>query len=323
MLYACIFLRFSTNAQTIFRFLMDKLLLIMAIGKVPYDSLKVFAEAGRRKSFKAAAAQLNISPAAVSQRIRQLEERLAVRLFIRKTRKVILTDEGQLLLDSVESGFRTLESGLASVANYRDQRPIYVAATNTFADQCLLPSIGDYQESHPDGAPVRLVVSVDLMDLEAEKIDFAIRQGDGNYPGCQSLKLAPSHYVAVCAAHRQQDVLTLPLINVEWPAHMHSAPNWQRWLELNPDISLGERPTIGVSIESMAIRTAVSGQGLALTDRLFAQRELEAGELVVAFPGANTMRLDYGHFLVRPNDSFRQAAEPLWQWLLNRFSSAA
>lgn len=292
----------------------------MAIGEIPFDSLKVFAVAGRRHSFKAAASELSISPAAVSQRIRVLEDRLAVRLFIRKTRKVILTDEGQLLLDAVERGISFIESGLASVARYRDQRPIYVAATNTFADQCLLPSIGDYQDYISDGTPVRLVVSGDLLDLDAERIDIAIRQGRGAYADCQSIKLAPSDYIAVCAAHRRQDSSTLPLISVDWPAHMLEAPKWESWLELNPDVVFGERRSIGVSIESMAIRTALAGQGLALVDRLFVQRELQDGELVEAFPGSNAMRLNYAHFLVRPNGLARPSAESLWHWLLKKFS---
>lgn len=295
----------------------------MAIGEIPYDSLKVFAVAGRMESFKAAAKALNISPAAVSQRVRILEERIAVRLFIRKTRKVVLTDEGRLLLSAVENGFRAIDSGLAALAEFSDQRPIYVAATNTFADQCLLPSIGDFQKVSPDTSPVRLVVSGDLLDLQVEKIDIAIRQGRGDYVGCQSVELAPSDYIAVCAANRRSEILDLPLINVDWPAHMQGAPSWQRWLDLNPDAKVAERHAIGVSIESMAIRTAVAGQGLALTDRLFVERELENGDLVDAFPGSRSLRLEYGHFLVRPEGTNRQSAEPLWQWLLQRFSLAS
>lgn len=299
---------------------MIKLWFIMSIGEIPFDSLKVFSVAGRRKSFKAAASELNISPAAVSQRIRMLEDRLAVRLFIRKTRKVILTDEGQLLLDSVERGINLIESGLASVAKYRDQRPIYVAVTNTFADQCLLPSIGDYQDYSSNDTPVRLIVSGEMLDLNAERIDIAIRQGGGSYVDCKSIKLAPSDYIAVCAAHRRQDLSTLPLISVDWPAHMHEAPTWQKWLELNPDVVLGERRSIGVSIESMAIRTALAGQGLALADTLFVKQELQDGELVEAFPGSNALRLNYAHFLVRPNGLARPSVETLWQWLLHKFS---
>jgi len=292
----------------------------MAIGEIPFDSLKVFAVAGRRKSFKAAATELNISPAAVSQRIRLLEQRLAVRLFIRSARKVVLTDEGQLLLDATESGFSAFESGLASVARYRDQRPIYVATTNTFADQCLLPVISNYQNYNHEGASFRLVVSGDLLDLEVERIDIAVRQGRGEYKGCESVKLAPSDYLVVCAKQRVQDISTLPLINVDWPTNIPDAPNWQRWLEMNPDICLGERPSIGVLIESMAIRAAAAGQGLALVDKLYVQRELEAGELIEAFPSSNALQLGYGHFLVRPNGYLRQMAEPLWQWLLHKFS---
>jgi LysR family glycine cleavage system transcriptional activator len=159
-----------------------------------------------------------------------------------------------------------------------------------------------------------------LLDLDAERIDIAIRQGRGMYANCESIKLADCEYVAVCPAHLQKHSSTLPLITVDWPVHMADAPKWPSWLELNPNIEFGERRSIGVSIESMAIRAALAGQGLALVDRFYVQSELRNGELVEAFPGSNALQLSYAHFLVRPNGLARPSAESLWQWLLQKFS---
>ncbi len=282
------------------------------------DSLRVFEVAARRLSFKEAGAELCITPAAVSQRIRQLEEVLDVALFRRLTRQVVLTEDGQVLAARLREGLGIIDDAIGEIRERRAARPLILATHTTFAEQCLLPRIGDAQLAL-EGAELRLLVSDDLVDLAREPVDLAVRQGSGDYPGTQSRMLFPGRYVAVCTATVARAWTAAPLIHVDWPARIVSAPGWAAWFALVGCQMPPGAGAIHVASESMAIKAALAGHGLALVHLAHAAKELESGALVRPFAVDRVLETDLAHHLVRAPRRRHPRADALWGWLLATF----
>jgi DNA-binding transcriptional LysR family regulator len=140
--------------------------------------IEIFIEAARRQSFSAAARVLQVTPAAVSQSVRSLEERLGARLFTRTTRNVRLTDEGRRYFERVEPALRSLTSAAEALAEERDEMrgPIRISSTTAFGRTHALPVLRDFMAAHP-GIDIELSLSDQFVDLVGEGFDFAIRAG--------------------------------------------------------------------------------------------------------------------------------------------------
>lgn len=282
-------------------------------------SLRVFDAAARRLSFKAAAEELHVSAAAVSQRIRQLENHLGARLFQRLTRQVVLTEEGQLLASRVRVGLAVLDDAVAAVSKRRQARPLLLSTTTTFAEQCLLPVLGSFSAEYRE-VEVRVDVSNELVDLETEGIDLAIRQGHGAYPMLDVKMLFSGQYVPTCSRTVAKRLAQTRLIHVDWPARITAAPTWNQWLRrYDPDL-LQTHGGIHVATEAMAIRAAIAGQGVALVHLRHLTRELETGELVRPFGEDAILSRSLNYYLVRSRRQRHPSAHALWLWLLAQFS---
>ena len=146
----------------------------------------------------AAAASLNLTPGAISQRVRNLEERLDVRLFRRSHRRIDLTSEGSELLDSLSPAFRQIEDAVAGVAGRRGERPLAINTVSSFAASWLTPRLGKFYDKHPD---ISLEIQVDcgLVDFAREPVDFAIRHGLGDYPGVEARWLFAPEMIVVAS----------------------------------------------------------------------------------------------------------------------------
>lgn len=283
------------------------------------ESLRVFDAAARRLSFKAAAEELHVSAAAVSQRIRQLENQLGTRLFQRLTRQVMLTEEGQLLASHVRAGLAVLDNAVFAVNRRRHDRPLLLSTTTTFAEQCLLPRLGSFSAERRD-VEVRVVVSNELADLEGDDIDLAVRQGHGNYPHLEVKMLFSGRYVPACSHTVGKQLAQARLIHVDWPDRIAVSPTWKEWFR---HYNCGLRQTHGgvhVATEAMAIRAAIAGQGVALVHLRHITRELETGELVRPFAEETTLSSALNYYLVRSKRQCRPSVNALWLWLLAQFS---
>ncbi len=137
-----------------------------------------FLQAARHESFSAAAKALGISPAAVSQNIKSLEDQLGARLFQRTTRQVKLTPEGQRYLARCAPAVEALGEAAEALKSDRDsfRGHLRVTSTTSFGRRHILPAIADFQALHPD-LRVELTLSDGFVDLVAEGFDLAIRGG--------------------------------------------------------------------------------------------------------------------------------------------------
>lgn len=275
------------------------------------DVLRVFESAARQLSFTAAAAELGSSQPAISQQIKRLERQLAVRLFDRVYRGIVLTEAGEVLLRYVQDGLASLDAGLAAVTAGQQHEVLQVATDFAFAAYWLMPRLQRFHQLHPE-LDVSLITSErDLGALPAE-IDVAISFGDGRFKHGEAHLLFREEVFPVCSPQllkgRPQplppSVLTeLPLLHLR----PESRSRWFDWKGLFRALGIAEAPSPGMlrfDNYTLLIQAAIAGQGVAigwghLVDQLLAQ-----GLLCRACAGE--ARSEFGYYLVLPQRKRRQ-----------------
>jgi len=145
-------------------------------------ALRGFEAAARHLSFTRAAAELNVTPAAVSHAIRELELDLTVRLFERSSRVVRLTPAGELLSRAVAEGLGTIGRAVQRLRAVDGRPKLMVTTSPSLAAKWLVPRLDGFLAQHPE-VDVRIDVSQGLADFAEDGVDIAIRFGTGDYPG--------------------------------------------------------------------------------------------------------------------------------------------
>lgn len=242
-----------------------------------------------------------MTQAAVSYQIRMLEERLGTSLFHRVGRKVALTDKGRALAPVITEAFDRMRSGFASLSAQESQ-VLTITTTSSMATLWLASRLGAFQMEHPDLA-VRLDTSNDWRDFARDGIDVALRGGRGSWPGMDSRKLMPNRLAALCspefiARHG-------PITEA---AQLHHLPRfspddiwWHEWFEAVGAPLTGGGGHRGLYLDSQAMegRAAMTGQGVAIVSAFLWRAELEAGQLIEAFPSRVVIPMAY--WLVYPS----------------------
>ncbi|WP_298231642.1 LysR substrate-binding domain-containing protein [uncultured Azohydromonas sp.] len=307
----------------------------------PLHLLRTFEAAARHLSFTKAAQELHVTPAAVSQQIKALEEALGVPLFQRLTRALRLTDAGAALLPGVTEAFNTLAATVERVRATGTTATLDLAAPPSFASHWLLPRLDDFCRRHP-GIELRLSSGLDAVEhggeasalerLRARSNDavhhLAIVFGAGSYPGWRVVPLFTPHYLPVCtpalaqALHQPADLAGCTLIHDETLAGAGGPLGfgWPQWLQAagvrRPADAQRQRRFANAVL---AIGAALAGQGVALVSRELIAPQLAAGTLVAPFPLA--VEAPYGYALVTPERSAaRPAVAALREWLQQQAS---
>lgn len=148
------------------------------------DQLVSFLAVARERSFTSAAAKLNVSQSALSHTIRELEERLGVRLLTRTTRSVSPTEAGERLLRNIGPRFEEIEAELAAVRELREKPAgtVRITATEFSIDTILLPKLAPLLREYPD-VKVEMIVDYGLTDIVAQQYDAGVRSGDADRQG--------------------------------------------------------------------------------------------------------------------------------------------
>jgi LysR family transcriptional regulator, glycine cleavage system transcriptional activator len=282
----------------------------------PLASLRAFEAAARHLSFRRAAEELAVTPTAVSHQIRQLEERLGVRLFERHTRQVVATAAALELYPVLRDGFDAFARAVEAVADRRARRSLTLSATSAFAARWLIPRIGSFRRAHP-GLDLRLHASDEPVRLDGRDIDAAIRYGRGPYPGLAALPLAADCFAPVCSPalrlRRRADLARWPLLHFEWRNRRADNPTWRRWLEQAGVREVSPDAGVVFSDENHAIQAALAGQGVALLSLLLVAPDLRSGALVQPFgPALEGYRY---HLVHAPDAPRREELAALAAWL--------
>jgi LysR family transcriptional regulator, glycine cleavage system transcriptional activator len=258
---------------------------------VHLNALRVFEAASRHLSFVAAADELNVTPPAISQQIRTLEEYLGAPLFLRSKLGISLTSQALAAYPDIRDGLRQLAAGLNRLRSSAEDSLVTMTVAPSFAAKWLLPRIDHFREKHPL-LDIRLDTTDRLVDFAAEGIDVGVRYGLGGYPGLQADKLFDEDVFPVCSpallARKQQQaddswLSRMTLIHDTTSSFDPAFPVWRTWLLAHGMTNVD--PTRGLRLNSsvLAIQAAIDGQGVTLARSVIVKPDLDAGRLVKPF----------------------------------------
>jgi LysR family glycine cleavage system transcriptional activator len=267
----------------------------------PLNALKAFEAAARHESFTRAAEELFVTQGAVSQQVKALETELSVKLFNRERQRLIITEAGRDYLAVVRDALDRIAIGTERLLEKQNAGVLTVSTSPDFAAKWLVHRLGGFLEAHP-GIDLRVSATLHHVDFTREEVDLAVRHGDGNWPGLNTVRLSTEQLFAVCSPNalkgrrrngQPADIFKLPLI------HTESRTDWGRWLQAAgiDDTQVTHGPVL--NRESMAIDAAINGQGIALTRTTLAAWDLINGRLVRPLPEA--LRLSKTYWIVCPN----------------------
>ena len=288
----------------------------------PLKSLQAFESAGRHLSFTQAAQELNVTPGAISQQIRQLEEFLQQRLFKRLNRAIVLTDAGQLLLPMVSGGFEQLREAISAVQR-SDDGPLTITSAPSFVSKWLIPRLANFKRQHPD-IDVRIDTSDRLVDFSREDIDVGIRFGDGEYPELDTVFLFSFDLVPVCSPSllndgpglcQVSDLKHYTLLHSNYDELDPGWPDWAMWLKVVEGDDVDANHGIFFNQSDQLFQAALDGQGVALLANVMADPEIAAGRLVQPFSTRLPVQLNY-HLVTSPYKAGTAKVAAFREWIL-------
>jgi LysR family transcriptional regulator, glycine cleavage system transcriptional activator len=253
----------------------------------PLSPLRFFEAAGRHRSFKLAAAELNVTPSAVSHGIVGLEQALGVELFIREPRRLSLTPEGADYLPYVSEALSLIAIGTQRLPNHRANRTIAVSCAPTLASRWLLPRLHGFSKRWPN-VSVSVDTSRGQVGFPVDGFDFALRMSRAPVAGAAWTRLFGERLVPVCSpAYRDTLVDEAGAVDLRRATLIHVTPaseDWQAWLD-GSGIA-GIEPAGGLRFDTiqLAFEAAIEGLGVALGRRPLVDRDLAAGALVAISP---------------------------------------
>lgn len=252
----------------------------------PLSSLRAFEAAARHGSFKQAAAELAVTPTAISHQIRFLEEHTGLTLFERQVRKVALTEAGAQLYPVLRDGFNAFEAALAGLTTGAARQEVTISATSAFTAKWLAPRVARFSERHP-GIDLLLHASDATVDVAGAAVDIAIRYGRGPYAGAHAEAMFSDRFAPLASPDlgplTPADLARTPLIEFRWLNPDPLNPTWEQW---HAAAGLPWRRGPGqlrFSDEGHAIQAALAGQGVALLSLALVADDLAAGRLVQPF----------------------------------------
>ena len=293
----------------------------------PLPALRFFEAAGRHQSFKLAAAELNVTPSAISHGIVGLEQSLGVELFVREPRGISLTTAGADYLSYVSEAFSLIAIGTQRLPNHRANRPIALSCAPTLASRWLLPRLAAFRTHWPD-ANVTVDTSHRQVGFPVDGFDFAIRLSRAPVAGTAWTRLFGERLVPVCSPayrdslrdeHGNVDLRHATLIHVN-----SASEDWQAWIDgvaIDGVATEGFELNDGLRVDTiqLAFEAASMGLGIALGRRPLVDRDLASGALVEASPHTIASSTAYWLVCAQNADSAQQRPElfDFKRWLLS------
>lgn len=272
----------------------------------PLNALRAFEATARHASFTRAAAELHVTPAALSHQIRGLEDFLGHRLFHRKARSITLTTAGELIYPGLHAAFAQVRRTIDLLDLGRNDRVLVVSAPPGFTAKWLAPRLYRFLMGSPE-IDARITASQSFANFTSDGIDVAIRNGREPFPGLFAQRLLDVRMLPVLSPRLAADVggLTtpndlkrVPLIHDDSLATLSGWVRWPDWLEAagveGMDVTRGLR----FNSADHAIEATVEGAGVLLAHKALVLDDLRTGRLVAPF--ALELAADRGFYLVCP-----------------------
>lgn len=261
--------------------------------KIPLTALRTFEAAARSGSFKAAAEELFVTPAAVSYQVKALEAWLGTRLFERSSKGVQLTDDGERLSREAHRALLDISQSLSGLQFRPDLHALVLATTPALAASWLIPRLGDFYQSQPQ-INVRVETSNELVDLLRDScVDLAIRTSSRIDPGLVSRSLMTERFAVYAAPGLAEQVSQgrVKLISLRWQIPGGFAVDWATWCAAaGLDQWLSQALLREYDDEHFALNAAIAGHGFVLASNVLVADSVAKGLLVpyrpdVSLPG--------------------------------------
>ncbi|HAW94351.1 MULTISPECIES: transcriptional regulator GcvA [unclassified Arsukibacterium] len=251
----------------------------------PLNALKAFETAARHLSFTKAAEEMYVTQAAISHQIKALEDHLGLKLFMRKNRSLLLTEEGQSYFLDIKEIFLQLHEATEKLLVRGAKGSLTVSLQPSFAIQWLVPRLNQFSEQHPD-----IDVRIKAVDLDegslTDDVDVAIYYGRGNWRNLRADKLHTEYLLPVCSPlllnsgkplNEPTDLAKHNLL------HDSSRRAWKAWFTSQgfKQFNVNQGPIFSHS--SMVLQAAIHGQGVALAHNVLARPDINSGRLIVPF----------------------------------------
>ena len=257
----------------------------------PLNSIRAFEATARHLSFKLAAEELFVTPAAISYQIKSLEDYLGVRLFIRENRSILMTPAAQRCYNEIKSGFEQIAKGIEKAQSEQNNGVLTVSAGPAFTIKWLAPRLHEFIDLHPD-IDAKISASLTFSDLRHDTVDAAIRFGNSQDPSLYSEKLADEVLVPLChpnllkGKHPLTDINNLrahPLIHDDSVNFKHDHPGWAEYIQEKGVTGVNSQKGVRFNQADHALQAAIDGNGILLGRRTLALPDLLAGRLIAPF----------------------------------------
>ena len=256
----------------------------------PLNALRAFEASARQLSFTRAAEELFVTQAAISHQIKALEEHLGIKLFMRKNRSLLLTEEGQSYYLDIKDIFNSLHEATERLLARGAKGAITVSSQASFAIQWLVPRLSTFNSLHGD-IDVRIKAVDQAENSLTEDVDIAIYYGRGSWPNIYAEKLHTEYLIPVCspllvqenAMNGKPPLLAFDDLSEHTLLHDTSRKDWKRWFkQVNvKGANVNHGPIFSHS--TMVLQAALHGQGVALAYSVLAKPDIDAGRLVCPF----------------------------------------
>ena len=270
-----------------------------AYDRLPLNALRVFEAVATRLNFSDAAEALHVTPAAVSQQIKALEDYLQTPLLRRNGRGVQLTIEGTRLLPGLRRGLDELEAALQQIRQERETGRVNVSTLSSFLQKWLTPRLVDLHKQHPD-IDFHIHASSEVIDFARTDFHAAIRLGSGDYPGLHTEKILDEHLVAVASP----DILAKfgPLSSSsaldKLPLLHGTEIDWSRWFSGDTDCLKAALRGAFLDDSAALLSAAIEGLGFGILRWTLAAGELQAGRIALA--SQRVLPYRYAYYFVCP-----------------------
>lgn len=265
----------------------------------PLNALRTFEAAARSESFTRAAQELCVTQGAVSHQVKALEATLGIKLFVRARQRLAITEAGREYLMVVRDALDRIALGTERLVQRQTSGALTVSTSPDFAAKWLVHRLDRFAAAHP-GIDLRVSATMHQVDFAREDVDLAVRHGEGNWPGLESVRLWSERLFPVCSPRllggrnrvsSASDLLKFPLLRLDdWTI-------WNRWFDaagVNNPVAQG--PVLNRA--SMLIDAAVDGQGIALARTALAAWDLINGRLIR--PIDISLRMSNTYWIVHP-----------------------
>ena len=253
--------------------------------RIPVGPLRAFDVAARNLNLSAAAEEMNVTHAAVSRQVKQLEERLGVKLFERLPRGLKLTVHGALLAEGTREAFDRLATAIEDVSAPAVRRKLTISTFSSLATRWLMPRVQAFSTLFPE-TDLQVSTTSRLTDFSREDVDIALRFGGGQYPGLHVRPMFKPKEIVVAAPallKRGPPLKTFADLKEHTLLHDDSYRTWTHWLEVVGAKSVNPRRGIICGDRNSMLSATLEGQGVGISSDVFAANELKSGRLVRVF----------------------------------------